>query len=181
MSDDDRDVFDVFDIERSCEADEHLAGGMPPKQSLDPDAYLHTVVLEVTINLPPLKNYLLSSELEKIEMYKELWNTGVMAISAKNYDQNYFIEYCKSGLPHLHGYIKYIGVPDHSRRGLVMDFVRAIYRKLHRGAWRQIAQYPYEARIDRFKAPALCVNYKKVLFHGWTSYITKNARPSDEK
>lgn len=178
MSDDEYDVWDIFDIPRNHEADEHLAEVCQIQNKDDsPIPAYEQAVLEITINIPPLAKYRKSSLIEKISMYQTLWKAILNAVDCQTIEHSYQIELCASGLPHLHGYVKYT-LSTYSPAGLVMDCVRAVYKLLPRGAWGQIAKNPYNHHLARFKAPALCINHKKILYKQWCNYMNKDARPN---
>lgn len=153
-------IEDVFDLPNTAQGftPEHLAETK--------------VTLEVTLNVPRYKLYNSLSLTEKTELYKNIWETLKQTLPSKDVKSFYVIEYCRSGEPHLHGYFTFY-TTQHIQGGLVMDFVKSYYKQLPKVYYKQISQHPYNEYYDRFCAPAICVNYKKILHINWETYIKK--------
>lgn len=131
-------------------------------------------VLEVTINIPRSKEFKSMTLIEQIDEYKRIWKIlKETSVSAREVHDMFHIEYCKTGLPHLHGYLRLKGCIPHFNEGMVMDHVRAFYKQIPARYWRQISAHPYNENLSRYRAPAICINYKQFLHENWEGYIKK--------
>lgn len=147
---------------------EHLA------DSID-DKYKETFkqVFEITINLNEKDLHLL----QYIELYKDLFETLKFqrAVTRGSYE----IEYCKSGLPHLHGFLEieypysqtFLNISDEC---LLNDFIRPMFLKLPKRYWIQYTRkHTFKEHFRQWKSAAVCINLKNILSSGWVEYMKK--------
>lgn len=142
-------------------------------RTIDDNYRSEKATVEITINVPRYKAYKQMPLCGQMQVYRDLWEVVKQSIPSNKKIDRFEIEYCKDGYPHLHGYLSYHDLTTHYPEGLVMDIVRAIYKKLPRNYYKQIADNPYNNALDRFKSPAVCINYKHILQDNWTSYMSK--------
>lgn len=161
-------ISEYFAGSRRTEASEALA-----VSTLDSDNS-YTQVFEITVNLN--ENLPI---LEYINVYKELWEHLLEQYKVVD-RQLYFIEYCKSGKPHLHGYME---VRYHietlfalSDQTMLRNFARTIYLKLPTKYWKQFKnKLKYNSAYRKLKAPAICLSLNNIVSTNWENYIKKNA------
>lgn len=136
-----------------------------------------TVDLAVTINLPPkCKEYKSLSLLEKINVYKELWNTICVEYNALQ--SHYVVEYCKSGEPHIHGTIKmqlHSNVCSYDSIEICRMVAKSIFLKLPRSAFKQFGKAKLNSYFNIFDSPAVYIKMPQILSQGWEEYKQKNA------
>lgn len=160
------DIFEIFGLTAK------------PKAELNNEHLAETTVetLEITINFPQSGMTLL----EHIQVYKDLWQE--LKTEFKPIKDLYFIEYCKTGQAHIHGYLQ-VNVHANTYSLCQFDdslllkmFVKPIFKNLPKKYW---IQYTKKHTIDnylrRFKSPAVCLNLKNYLSTNWVDYISKNA------
>lgn len=138
-------------------------------------------VLEVTINHPQDKKYMVMPLDSKIERLKGLFNKIVNHTKADRDQSKCMIEFCKTGVPHIHGYVMFetpIGAIFYEE-GIMTEIARQVYLCLPRSSFKYWVRNHYERHIRRWKSPALCLNLKNVLGDGWTSYVNKYAPNAD--
>lgn len=151
----------------------YAAQGLAPEHlAVNTEDYV--VTYELTINFPRKK----LSILEHIECYKSIWAHLKKIYNTE--DALYFIEYCKSGDAHLHGYlrIKYpINAYSISDEHFLKDVAKQIYLMLPKVYWKQYTKnLVFNEYYRRVKAPAVCINMKNYLSTNWVNYIKKNAQ-----
>lgn len=145
---------------------------MPPPQALAAEEFAVNKTLEITLNIPRNKDFRGASETERIEMYMEYWKHAKSCFNV--YADQYTIEYCQDGMPHLHGYITFSIVEnDVTDEHIVNTVVRKIFKHLPRTAWRQYQANFYNPYFKKFKSPAVCINIKDVLHANWLHYMHK--------
>lgn len=151
---------DVFDFDTRCQ--NHLVS-------------LH---LAVTINLPIRnKDYKFLSLLEKIEIYKKLFNSLILEYNAKH--SQYTIEYTQRGEPHLHGTLEIQVLPEvlsYDTKEILRMVAKTLFLQLPRSIYKQWANAKINEYFGIFDSPAVYLKLPKVLSQGWTEYITKDAR-----
>lgn len=154
----DLDIFEVFNLPRRAEAPEHLA--------------VMQQYYEVTINIKQDKMTLL----EHINVYKNVWAHLKNIYNIK--EDLYFIEYCKSGQPHLHGYVR-ISYPINAMQiddeHFLRDISKTVFKLLPKKYWKQHVNAKYFPSMAKLISPALCLNMKNYLSTNWVDYIKKNA------
>lgn len=131
----------------------------------------HTVVYEITINYPAPELYLL----EHIQTYKDLW--AQIKSEYDSYNDYYVIEYCKTGQPHLHGYMSM----DYNIKTMAFEdelFLEALFKSILKKLPKKLFKMNMNKRIynpgfRRLKSPAICLNMKNLLSHNWENYIEK--------
>lgn len=129
-------------------------------------------VVEITLNIRQDK----MSLLQHISAYKELWR--IFKDEYKGRDDKYYIEYCKSGQPHLHGYMTielHQNVFFYSTTELLKMLAKTFYLNLPRKYYKQLANAKINEVWKMFKAPAVTLNLKNFLYKNWEEYIEKNA------
>lgn len=129
-------------------------------------------VVEITINIPKDKMQLL----QHIDLYKDIWS--YFKKQYKGYDDKYVIEYCKSGQPHLHGYMTIdlnSNVINYPTEELLKMLAKTIYLILPRKYYKQLNNAHINEYFKLFKAPAVTLNLKNLLYKNWCDYIEKNA------
>lgn len=130
-------------------------------------------VLEITINIPRNKQFRSASETERLEMYMSLWKV-IKETFMGQYSDQYTIEYCQDGMPHIHGYIcLYTNLCDQC---IVETLCKRIFKHLPRTAWKQMEQNPFNPFFKRFKSPAVVINCKEVLHANWIQYMHKQQK-----
>lgn len=163
-------VLDVFDLpaEPTAEAQglapEHLA---VPYENLD---NYYTNVYEITINIP-MEGL---SVVEQKTVYELVWKHLLSLHKIKA--EQYFIEYCKSGQMHIHGYVE---MYHHANTSTLDDqyfmemIARDIFLKLPKKYWKQQKKAVIHPFFRMYKTPAVCINIKDILSSNWLKYITK--------
>lgn len=128
---------------------------------------------EITLNIKQEKLTLL----EHITAYKNVWAHLISCY--KPLGNLYFIEYCKSGQAHLHGYLT-IAYPSNSLfisdEHFLRDLSRQVFLLLPKKYWRQHVGSRYLSNYRKLVSPALCLNMKNYLSTNWLNYIEKNAQ-----
>lgn len=170
-------VLDAFDLpaESTGCADPCGRALGSPYDNLD-DYY--SQVYEVTVNVP-LEGL---SVVEQKRVYETVWTELLKKHRVKA--QQYFIEYCKSGQMHIHGYIEMY----HHKKLCCFDdnyflemIARDIFLQLPKKYWKQQKKSTYHAFFRMYKTPAVCINMKEILSSNWLQYMTKtggeNSRP----
>lgn len=161
------DPYDVFDISNDSTvtaqdlASEHLAE--------------LCFSVEITINIPPKVQAKLTL-VEQISMYRNLFESLKLEYNAPRGTNT--IEYCKSGYPHLHGWIDIklpANVYQYDDREILRMIAKSIYLKLPKCLYKQFANAIIDGNFRRLKTPLLCLNLKNVLSQEWVNYIQKNA------
>lgn len=132
----------------------------------------YRVTIEYTINLSPsvLKKL---SLIEKVRMYKEIHENLKAEYRGEGI---YTIEYCKSGEPHIHGYLDINLSPQQwlmEDKLILQMLAKSIYLKLPRSVFKQYGSMKYDYGIRRLKSPAVCLNLKNCISKGWIDYIEK--------
>lgn len=132
-------------------------------------------IIEITINLPLSSKYLDMSYSEKVILNKLVYEQ-VLDNYPNVVEDLYFVENTKRGHPHIHGYFKLRWEHPIFVKGLLMDIAKLVLKRcLSRGQYnKQYDQANYSEKLERFKSPALCLNYKRVLSDKWLSYIKKS-------
>lgn len=130
-------------------------------------------IYEITLNI----NEPTLSLVQIIDVYKTVW--AHLTNIYKTTREMYYIEYCKSGNPHLHGYIEVeypINIMMVDDRYMIEDVAINTIKKLPRKYYKQYLNkrkfYPHYRLL---KMPCLCINLKNFLSDGWINYIQKNA------
>lgn len=129
-------------------------------------------VVEVTLNLSDkvLKG--------KTQEYRHRYLKQAFEAVAKEYNavqQDSTIEYCQSGLPHLHGYMvfplkKELSLADH----LVLPMLaRSYFLQLPRSVYKQMGSADIQTKIRRFSTPAVHLNLKEHVCQEWLDYMHK--------
>jgi len=131
-----------------------------------------TQVYEITLNVN--ENIDLPSH---ITLYKTVWAQVLKAYKCvKNL---YYIEYCKSGQPHLHGYIEieyHVNSLKYDDEHFIRDLARTIFLSLPKRLWKQFKnKFVINNHLRRGKSAALCLNMKNFIHTNWDRYIKKNA------
>lgn len=154
------DIFNINLNQRRDEAPEYLA-----------------VVVELTINLPSnSKDLKQLNLLQKTNILKEIFQNFKEEYKATS--GSHEIEYCKTGEPHLHGFLEtqlHPNVYSYETSELLRMFAKSIFLKLPKSIYKQFAKADINEYLKRFKSPAVCLNLKNILSHGWTDYMQKNA------
>jgi len=132
-------------------------------------------VYEITINIPRNKTFKTATEAEQLDAYKTLWQYAVELLPGHVGDQ-YVVEYCQDGFPHIHGYIHFKVCQILDDQYLIEKLVKKIFKHLPRVAWKQIEQNPFNTFYKRFKSPAVVINAKKVLSSTWLDYMYKTKK-----
>lgn len=135
-------------------------------------------VYEITINIPRTKTFKSASREEWLDMYKTLWTIAKDTIPRQVSDQ-YVVEYCQDGFPHIHGYLSFNVNMILTDEYIIGKLAKKIFKHLPRSAWKQLEQNPYNTYYKRFKSPALVINAKTVLSSTWLDYMNKNAQPKN--
>lgn len=148
------------------------AQGLAPEHLADYTEGL-TYTYEITVNIPQKRMTLL----QHIEVYKNIWAHLVKLYNTN--DHLYFVEYCKSGNAHIHGYLR-VTYPENALsiddEHFVKDIAKQIYLNLPKTYYKQFTQkHVYFPYYRLFKAAAVCINMKNYLHTNWTKYIEKNA------
>lgn len=138
-------------------------------------------LLEVTLNLPNYKEYVNLDTSGKFCLYKNIWDDMMRAVDHNGCRHSYNIEYCRNGNPHMHGFMEFEFDHDIFAEGLVMDVVRRFFANIPQRYRAQIRKNPYDTYLKRFRAPAICINYKNSLSHQWLCYMNKNAVVRSDK
>jgi len=131
-----------------------------------------TQLYEITINFPSKQSTAIH-----VQAYKMIWQELIKKyIITKDL---YYIEYCKSGQPHLHGYLE-IEYPINALKIddelMIRDISVNIFKMLPKTLWKQYKnKAKYNQYFRQLKCPALCINMKNLLSSNWTEYIQKNA------
>lgn len=137
--------------------------------------HLVSIRIAVTINIPPnSKDYKRLDVPAKVNMYKELWRT--LCIEYETYRDDYVIEYCKSGEPHLHGTLFFRMHPNivtYPDREVLRMVAKSIFMKLPRSAYKQFANAKINEYFNIFNTPAVCLKMPQVLSEGWSDYMKK--------
>lgn len=154
----DYDIFEVFDIEAK------------PAQELASE-HLVSLRLAITINLG-LKDKPVT---EQIAIYKTLYDEFLREYNATNIDN--VIEYCKSGLPHLHATVK-VSVSskmyyEYSNEEILRMFAKTIFIKLPKRFYRQFGKAKINDYHRIFETPAVYIKMPSVLSEGWAVYCKK--------
>lgn len=132
-------------------------------------------VYEITINIPRNKTFKTATEAEQLDAYKALWEYAKEVLPGLVADQ-YVVEYCQDGFPHIHGYIHFKVCQILTDEYIIEKLVKKIFKHLPRAAWKQIEQNPYNTFYQRFKSPAVVINAKKVVSSTWLDYMHKTKK-----
>lgn len=160
---------DVFDLRmKSTEGNS--------KNSPEYLAVPYRICLEITINLP-ISVFSKKIELiDKINLYKNLFEELKKEYNVKS--ASYEIEYCKSGEPHMHAYIEcflHSNFMFYEDEHILKMFAKSIFKKLPKKIYIQLSRAKIDAPIRRLKTAALCLNLKNIISQNWENYIKKNA------
>lgn len=140
--------------------------------------HLVSLQLAVTINLPyKNRDYKNLSLIEKINIYKDLFNTLILEYNAKY--SHYQIEYTQKGEPHLHGIVEMRVLPEilaYDTKEILRMVARTIFLKLPKNCFKQWSNAKINEYFGIFDSPAVYLKLPKILSQGWTDYIEKNAR-----
>lgn len=132
------------------------------------------IVVEYTINVSPKhwsKDYGLLQKMERLKMISQEIVKEYTAVRG-----SYQLELCKSGEPHLHGYMEvelpafFFGVLDCE---ILRMFAKTIFMQLPRPCYKQFATADINSYLRRFNSPAVVLNLKNCLEQGWVDYINK--------
>lgn len=130
-------------------------------------------IMEITINVPQGN----MSLVEHTRMYNELWNH--IKTSWKSTKDLYFVEYCKSGQAHIHGFVEFElhqNTPLDSDEALLREFNKGILKKLPLKLYKlNIKKQHINVYFRSLKCPAVCLNLKNTLDTNWENYMRKNA------
>lgn len=144
--------------------DEHRALG----DTKDKFSYTY----QITINLKPQKMKIV----EMICFYKELWQR--LAEKYRSTKHLYFVEYCLSGTPHIHGYLQ-VDYPyafwKYDEKFFLDEINRTIFMMLPKHYWMQYTKKIKYLPFSETQTPAVHVALRNILSTNWENYIQKNA------
>lgn len=134
------------------------------------------IVIEYTVNVSPKhwpKDYSLIQKMERLKMISEEIVKEYQTVRG-----SYRIEYCKSGEPHLHGFLE-VELPPQFFAVLDCEilrmFAKTIFMQLPRPCYKQFATASIHSYLRRFTSAAVVLNLKNCLEQGWVDYINKSA------
>lgn len=148
---------------------------LKPKEAegLAPEHLAETMVqvYEITVNIPQGK----LSTIQHIDIYKNVW---LHLTNTYNPSRNiYFIEYCKTGQAHIHGYLEIHFPPQvvvYDDSLLLRMVAKEIFMILPKTYYKQYAKADINPHYRRLKTPAVCLNLKNILSSNWEEYIEKS-------
>lgn len=165
----DLDIYDVFDLPKPITVE---TSDFTSRVSLALAKEVFQYVYEITINYPIDQ----MSMAQHIQSYKYIWEELKKVYKVTR--DSYFIEYCKSGQAHLHGYIE-IEYPANAFKyedeHFLKDVAKTIFKKLPKKYYKQFHNAKIIPYYRQLKTPALLLNLKNILETNWVNYIKKNA------
>lgn len=130
-------------------------------------------VYEITINFKkPAK----LDDAMHVLCYREMWLELVDRYKPTKH--TYYIERCKTGQAHLHGYvqIKYpMTLFNQTDKIFLESISRFFFKRLPKKYWNQFLRATYKPHYRQLNTPAVHIEMKNFLNTNWETYISKNA------